>query len=59
MLIRLLVACHGRGIGDEIDVPEDEAVRLFSGRWAIPALPRMERAVVADQAIERRAKKRK
>ncbi len=54
MLIRLLVACHGRGIGDEINVPEDEAIRLFSGRWAIPAVPKLERAVKAP--VEKRKK---
>lgn len=45
MRVRLLVACHGRCVGDEIDVPEDEAVRLFSGRWAVPVAPPLERAV--------------
>lgn len=45
MMIRLLVPCHGRGVGDELDVPEDEAMRLTSGRWAVPVAPRIERAV--------------
>ena len=59
MLVRLLVACHGRGVGDELDVPEDEAIRLFSGRWAIPAVPEMERAVKAPVETRIKGKRKK
>jgi hypothetical protein len=40
--------------GDEVDLPDDEAVRLISGRWAIPAKPKIERAVKV--AVETRVK---
>ena len=56
MLVKLLVACHGRAVGDELDVPEDEAVRLFSGRWAVPAVPKLERAVKAPAETRKRKK---
>jgi hypothetical protein len=56
MRIKLLVACHDRSVGDEIDVAEDEAIRLFSGRWAVPAVPKLERAVKAPVETRKRKK---
>lgn len=35
----------GPDAGNEIDAPDDEAVRLISGRWAVPVAPPIERAV--------------
>ena len=35
----------GPEAGSEIDAADDEAVRLISGRWAVPVAPRVERAV--------------
>lgn len=47
MRVEILVSHDGRNAGDEIDLPGDEAVRLIRGRWAIPAKPKIERAVKA------------
>ena len=46
MRIRMLV---GENAGSEIDAADDEAVRLISGRWAVPVAPPVERAVKAVQ----------
>ena len=56
MRVKLLVALHGASPGDEVDVAEDEAVRLFSARYAVPALPKMERAVIAPVETRKRKK---
>jgi hypothetical protein len=55
MQVEILVAHEDRKAGDVIDLPGDEAVRLIHGRWAIPAKPKIERAVKAA-AVETRAK---
>jgi hypothetical protein len=39
----------GPGAGNVIDAPDDEAVRLISGRWAVPVAPPVERAVKTVQ----------
>ncbi|TPK18067.1 hypothetical protein [Mesorhizobium sp. B2-5-7] len=62
MLIRMLVGLSGLGYslgpGDERDFPQDEALRLISAGFAIPAVEQeIERAVQAPTA-ERRGRKR-
>ena len=57
MRVEILVPHEDRKAGDEIDVPGDEAVRLIHGRWAIPAKPKIERAVKLP--VETRAKAKK
>ncbi len=42
MHIRMI---FGPDTGNVIDAPDDEAVRLISGRWAVPVAPPVERAV--------------
>ena len=54
MLVEILVAHEDRKAGEVVDLPGDEAVRLIHGRWAIPAKPKIERAVKG--AVETRAK---
>jgi hypothetical protein len=49
MLVRMLVGGIYGAAGSEVDVPGDEAVRLFSARFAVPAAPPLERAVQTVQ----------
>jgi hypothetical protein len=55
MLIEILVPHEDRKVGDVVDLPDSEAVRLICGRWAIPAQQKIERAVKAP--VEKRKKK--
>lgn len=55
MQVEILVAHDDRKVGDVVETDDSEAVRLISGRWAIPAKPKIERAVKVAP-VETRAK---
>lgn len=61
MIIRMLVGLSGPTYslapGDERQFPRDEALRLVAAGFAVPAEPKIERAVAAA-APERRTKRK-
>jgi hypothetical protein len=59
MQVEVLIAHEGRNVGDVVDLPDSEAVRLVCGRWAIPAKPKIERAVKVAAVETREAPKAK
>ena len=59
MLVEIIIAHAGRKSGETLELDDSEAVRLISGRWAIPAQPKIERAVVHPKAVETRGKRKK
>lgn len=55
MQVEILIAHEDRKVGDVVDLPDDEAVRLIHGRWAVPVSEvKIERAV--KKAPEKRKK---
>ena len=59
MLVEILFAHDGRKVGDVVELDDSEAVRLISGRYAIPAKPKVERAVVQAPVETRKGKAKK
>ena len=58
MLVEITVAHDGHKVGDQIDLPDSDAVRMICGRRAIPASPKVERAVAEPVAKETRKRKK-
>ena len=56
MQVEILVAHEDRKVGEVVDLPDDEAVRLIHGRWAVPASERKLERAVKKAAPEKRKK---